>query len=124
MLYAVMRDRPLPPNISLGQGLAWDRQWMVVDGSTGKFLTQRQEPRLAVVRAARAAAAEQSMRHVVHGAWHAHGAALSGAVPAWAAMLPLHCPAAHACVACGPACGPARPPDRSGPWASHMQKTA
>ncbi len=32
-------------------GLAWDRQWMVVDAATNKFLTQRQEPRLAVVRA-------------------------------------------------------------------------
>lgn len=30
------------------RGLAWDREWMVVD-DTGRFVTQREEPRLALV---------------------------------------------------------------------------
>lgn len=33
------------------RGLVWDRRWMIVDGS-GRFLTQRELPRLAVIRPA------------------------------------------------------------------------
>ena len=41
-------------------GFTFDRQWMVVAEDTGKFVTQRQEPRLALVSMAQGLASPQA----------------------------------------------------------------
>ncbi|KAI8469189.1 MAG: MOSC domain-containing protein [Monoraphidium minutum] len=61
-------------------GLAWDRQWMVVDAATGKFLTQRQEPRLATIQ-------PSLPLELLEGAAPAPGAVLALTAPGAAAEL-------------------------------------
>lgn len=50
-VYPIKSCHALPVSTVLATrtGFAWDRQWMIVDEATGKFLSQRQEPRLALI---------------------------------------------------------------------------
>jgi uncharacterized protein YcbX len=35
--------------LHVAAGLAWDRRWVVVDAASGRFITQRQIPKLCLV---------------------------------------------------------------------------